>query len=93
MFVQHYHLKCHLQNFHLVQVSIWEQRNCVVFKERVVDAEEIFEMAQLKSWLWVKHRIHSFNYSFVDWVLNPFYALEVTGKRERFEEADLGDRR
>jgi len=36
---------------------IWEQRNSIVFKQGVIDAEEIFQMVQLKSWLWLKHRV------------------------------------
>ncbi|XP_068504282.1 uncharacterized protein [Phaseolus vulgaris] len=36
---------------------IWEQRNLVVFKQGVSDAEEIFHSAQLSSWLRLKHRM------------------------------------
>jgi len=50
---------------------IWEQRNNVVFRQGIVDVEEIFQKAQLKSLLWLKHNVPSYNYSFVDSVLNP----------------------
>nr|AER13160.1 putative non-LTR retroelement [Phaseolus vulgaris] len=50
---------------------IWDQRNTILFKQGVVDVEEIFQMAQLKSWLWMKHRAYFHTYSFVDWLLNP----------------------
>jgi len=56
--------------------SVWEQRNLVVFKQGVVDVEEMFQQAQLKSWLWMKYRVHRFNYSFVDWVLNPMLCIK-----------------
>jgi len=56
-------------------MCIWEHKNSIVFKQGVVDAEEIFQTAQLKSWLWLKHRVHTFNYSFVDWVLNPLICI------------------
>jgi len=46
--------------------SIWDQRNEVVFKQEVVDAEEIFQKAQIKAWLWLKHKSNSFTYSLVD---------------------------
>ncbi|XP_068483406.1 uncharacterized protein [Phaseolus vulgaris] len=36
--------------------GIWEHRNSVVFKQSAVDAEEVFQKAQLKSWLWMKHK-------------------------------------
>jgi len=47
-----------------------------MFKQGVVDAEEIFQMAQLKSWSWMKHRSYSFNYSFADWTLNPVTCIK-----------------
>ena len=50
---------------------IWEHRNSNVFKQGVVDVEEIFQMVQLKMWQWLKHMSQSFNYSFADWILNP----------------------
>jgi len=31
--------------------GIWDQRNMVIFKQGVPDAEEVFQMAQLRSWL------------------------------------------
>ena len=55
--------------------SIWDHRNSVVFKQGVVDAEEIFQKAQIKSWLGMKHKSVSFNYSQVDWILNPMLCI------------------
>jgi len=54
---------------------LWEHRNSVAFNQGVVDAEEVFQNAQLKSWLWLKHKAHDFNYSFADWVLNPLSCI------------------
>ena len=50
---------------------IWEHRNNVIFRQGVLDYEEIFQATQLLSWLWLKHREGSFLYSFSDWNLNP----------------------
>ncbi|XP_068466007.1 uncharacterized protein [Phaseolus vulgaris] len=50
---------------------LWDQRNMIAFQQGVVDAEEVFQRVQLKSWLWMKHKARSFSYAFVDWVLNP----------------------
>jgi len=55
--------------------SIWEHRNSVVFKQGVVDAEETFLMAQLKSWQWLKHKGHRCCYSLADWILNPLTCI------------------
>jgi len=45
---------------------LWEHRNSIVFNQGVVDEEEVFQKAQLKSWLWLKHKGNNFNYSFSD---------------------------
>ncbi|ESW25685.1 hypothetical protein PHAVU_003G056800 [Phaseolus vulgaris] len=55
---------------------IWDQRNHIVFRQGKVDTEEIFQMAQLKTWLWMKHRMNVFNYSFSDWNLNPLICIK-----------------
>ena len=55
---------------------IWEHRNAVVFKQRVVDVEEVLQQAQLKSWLWMKNKANRFNYSFTDWILNPILCIK-----------------
>ena len=54
---------------------IWDQRNLIVFKQGVEDAEEVFQKAELKSWLLMKHKVQSFHYSFVDWVTNPMICI------------------
>ena len=46
-----------------------------VFSEGVVDAEEVLQKAQLKLWLWLKHKGHNFSYSFSDWILNPWFCI------------------
>jgi len=55
--------------------SIWEQRNKVVFKQGVPDVKEIFQLTELLSWQWLKHRVRSFSYAFSDWHLNPTQCL------------------
>ena len=55
--------------------SIWDHRNRVIFNQGKVDAEEIFQMAQLKAWFCLKYRTKSFIYAFSDWVLNPSLCL------------------
>lgn len=49
-----------------VERCICEQRNLIVFQKGVVDEEEIFHLAQIKVWSWMKHRPRSFNYSLAD---------------------------
>ena len=55
--------------------SIWDQRNLVVFKQGIPDAEEIFHSAQLSTWLCLKYGAGSTSSSFSDWMLNPGLCL------------------
>lgn len=59
---------------------IWEQRNHIIFRQGVVDVEEIFLMTQLKFWQWLKHKVGSFDYSFSNWNLYPFLCLKSLSK-------------
>ena len=56
---------------------IWEQRNKVVFKQGVLDADEMFQYAQLLSWLWLKHRVCSF--------LSMFSLCPMNGLEDRVQ--------
>jgi len=60
-----------------IVMCIWEQRNLIVFKDGVPDADEIFQNSQMQSWLWLKHQTADFSYGFSDWILNPNQCLFV----------------
>ena len=55
--------------------EIWNYRNKMVFKGRVVDHEEIFFLAQLKGWLWLKYKRLVTSFSFSDWNFLPLKCL------------------
>jgi len=46
--------------------EIWNHRNKVVFKGGLVDVEEIFSLAQLKGWLWIKFKLKRTPLSYSD---------------------------
>jgi len=46
--------------------EIWNHRNKVVFKNGRVDDVEIFSLAQLKGWLWVKNHRNRITVSILD---------------------------
>ena len=56
--------------------SIWNHMNGVVYRDRKVDAEEIFSMAQLQAWAWMKRKIRIFGFSYTDWVLYPLNYIQ-----------------
>jgi len=49
---------------------IWKLRNKVIFNQAQIDAEEIFTMAQVQSWVWMKHEVRKVKFSFSDWMLS-----------------------
>jgi len=51
--------------------SIWKHRNRVIFNQAKIDAEEIFKLAQVQSWVWMKHKKGKLNSLF----LSEFYLL------------------
>ena len=55
--------------------SIWDQRNLIVFKQGILDAEEIFHSAQLATWLCLKFGTAPFSFSFSDWILSPIICM------------------
>jgi len=55
--------------------NIWDHRNKIVFRQGKVDVEEIFTMAQLNAWTWIKYKIDKVNFSYSDWILCPIQCL------------------
>jgi len=46
-----------------------DHRNKVVFRGGVVDKVKVFYPAQLKGWLWLKHKMSRSMFSYSDWCL------------------------
>jgi len=55
--------------------EVWSHKNKVVFKGGVVDAVEIFSLAQLKGWLWANYKMKRTTFSYSDWILSPVQCL------------------
>jgi len=69
--VRHEGIFIHFQSFFLLG-----QRNKVVFNGGVVDDEEIFSLAQLKGWLWLKYKWTRISFSYSDWYFSPLKCLQ-----------------
>jgi len=41
-----------------------------------MDAEEIFSLAQLKGWLWLRYKLKRTSFSFSDWHFSPVRCLQ-----------------
>jgi len=61
-----------------IVTKIWNHRNKIVFKEGVVDVVEVFSLAQLKVWSWVKHKMSRMRFSYSNWYFSPVKCLEST---------------
>ena len=63
-----------------VMWCIWKHRNRVLFNQGKVDAEEIFTLAQVQSWVWMKHKERKVNFSYSEWVLSPLTCINMVTK-------------
>ena len=59
-----------------IVLKVWSHRNKVVFKGGVMDADEIFSLTLLKSWLWAKYKMKRTSFSYSDWTLSPVLCLQ-----------------
>jgi len=60
--------------------SIWKHRNRVIFNQGKIDVEEIFTLAQVQSWVWMKHKERKVNFSYSEWILSPLTCIKMVTK-------------
>ena len=56
--------------------EIWKHTNGIVFNKRKVDLVEIFALAQVTTWVWMKYKIPSVKFSYSEWYLCPYACLK-----------------
>jgi len=49
-----------------IVTEICNHRNKVIFNRGVVDDKEIFTLAQLKGWFWIKNKFKRVTFSYLD---------------------------
>ncbi|ESW25545.1 hypothetical protein PHAVU_003G045100 [Phaseolus vulgaris] len=49
--------------------SIWTHRNNIVFKGSIQDSDDIFNVSQLKTWVWITNKFPKAHFSYFDWCL------------------------
>jgi len=57
--------------------SIWNQRNNIIFRNAKVDVEEMFSLAQVKTWVWIIKKYPRASFSYSDWCLCPTTCLKL----------------
>jgi len=56
--------------------EIWKHRNGVIFKQSKIDLIEIFSLAQVTVYVWMKHKISSVKFLYNDWCLSSYTCLK-----------------
>jgi len=56
---------------------IWKHKNRIIFNQAKLDVEEIFTLAQVESWVWMKHKERKVTFSFSDWILSPITCINM----------------
>jgi len=59
-----------------IMTKISNHKNKIVFRGGVVNVVEVFFLAQLKGWSWVKHKMPRMTFSYSDWYFSPVKCLE-----------------
>ncbi|GKV51343.1 hypothetical protein SLEP1_g58010 [Rubroshorea leprosula] len=58
--------------------SIWLSRNQKIFQDKEINLGKLFELIQLRSFLWIKATNDRYAFSLTDWLINPIICLKVT---------------
>jgi len=40
-----------------IEWTIWIHRNNIIFRSKVKDVDEIFNLAQVKAWTWITNKV------------------------------------
>ncbi|GKV47542.1 hypothetical protein SLEP1_g54439 [Rubroshorea leprosula] len=56
--------------------TVWLARNQNLFQHKEVNARKMFELIQLRSFIWVKARNDRYAFTFSDWLLNPVECMK-----------------
>jgi len=70
--------KCIVERY--VGALLWEvrkHRNNIVFNDGKLDNAEIFSLAQLRGWMWMKHKVTKVNFSYSDYYFCPLIWLKT----------------
>jgi len=60
-----------------IVTELWNHRNKVIFNRELVYATEIFTLAQLKGWCWLKNKFKRVAFSYSDWHFAPLKCLDT----------------
>lgn len=77
-FLQHFNLfssKTRAQVWKMVWFAtiwyIWKHRNAIIFRNSSPDADEVFDLIKVNSWLWLKYMVGGISFNYSDWSIDP----------------------
>jgi len=56
--------------------ELWKHRNKRIFRDGRIDHNEIFTLAEVKAWSWIKSKAHGVCFSFSNWFLKPLVCMK-----------------
>lgn len=51
-----------------IMCCIWNFRNKIVFRHRILASEDLLESIRIKTWMWLKTNVKGFSYSMFEWI-------------------------
>ena len=57
--------------------NIWTHGNNFVFKNLVLDVEEVFDLTQIKTWAWITNRHNKAKFTCSDWCMNLVLCIKL----------------
>jgi len=59
-----------------VVAELWKNKNKRIFRGGRIDHNEIFYLAQLKTWSWIKSKAQGVCFSYSDWCFSPLVCMK-----------------
>jgi len=60
--------------------ELWNHKNKSIFRNGMIDHIEIFTMAQLKVWSWIKFEARGVSFSYSNWCLESLVCMRNVKK-------------
>ncbi|KHN44931.1 hypothetical protein glysoja_036142, partial [Glycine soja] len=56
--------------------TLWNHKNAHIFRNHVLNVDQVFETIIFKSWLWLSSKLGGFKSSFYEWYSHPDQCLK-----------------
>ncbi|GKU89448.1 hypothetical protein SLEP1_g3583 [Rubroshorea leprosula] len=70
--------------------TVWLARNQKIFQHKEISARKLFELIQLRSFIWIKAKNDRYAFTLSDWLLNPVDCIKVSCRRRKAIKGKAG---